>query len=41
MLEQTIPLLLSLTTYMKESAGVDLGAGPCSDLSWSELRLLV
>lgn len=41
MLEQTITLLLSVTAYMKESAGLDLGAGLCSDLSWSELKLLV
>lgn len=41
MLEQTIPLLLSVTAYVKESAGLDLGAGACSDLSGSELRLLV
>ena len=41
MLEQTIPFLLSVTAYMKESAGLDLGVGLCSDLSWSELKLLV
>lgn len=35
------PFIIISNSLHERSAGVDLGAGPCSDLSWSELRLLV